>query len=48
VLKRKAEAMEMVKRAMGAGYGNLDWMAKDPDLDVLHDDPEFLKLVGLE
>ncbi|HEX4007085.1 MAG TPA: protein kinase [Acidobacteriaceae bacterium] len=48
VLGRKTEALETVKKALGAGYGNLDWMAKDPDLDCLHDEPEFRKLVGLE
>ena len=48
VLKRKPEALETVKKALAAGYGNLDWMAKDPDLDCLHDDPEFRKLVGLD
>ncbi|MGC2638038.1 MAG: protein kinase [Acidobacteriaceae bacterium] len=46
VLKRKADALETLKKAVTAGYGNLDWMAKDPDLDCLHDEPEFLKLVG--
>ncbi|HEY6448026.1 MAG TPA: protein kinase [Acidobacteriaceae bacterium] len=46
VLRRKSEALETLKRAIAAGYGNFDWMAKDPDLDCLHDDPEFLKLVG--
>jgi len=48
VMKRKAEALETVKKALAAGYGNLDWMSKDPDLDCLHDEPEFRKLVGLE
>jgi non-specific serine/threonine protein kinase len=48
VMKRKAEAMETVKKALAAGYGNLDWMSKDPDLDCLHDDPEFRSLVGLD
>ena len=48
VLKRRTEALETVKKALAAGYGNLDWMAKDPDLDCLHDDPEFRRLVGLE
>ncbi len=47
VMKRKAEAMETVRKALAAGYGNLDWMSKDPDLECLHDDPEFQKLVGL-
>jgi serine/threonine protein kinase/Flp pilus assembly protein TadD len=48
VMNRKAEAMETVKKALDAGYGNLDWMSKDPDLDCLHDEPEFRRLVGLD
>jgi non-specific serine/threonine protein kinase len=48
VLKRKTEALDVLKRAIKAGYGNIDWMAKDPDLDCLHDEPEFRKLLGKE
>ena len=48
IMKRKSETLEMLKRAVSNGYGNLDWMRKDPDLDCVHDDPEFKKLVGLE
>jgi TolB-like protein/Flp pilus assembly protein TadD len=47
VLGRKAEALETVKKAFAAGYGNRHWAANDSDLDCLHDDPEFQKLVGL-
>jgi serine/threonine protein kinase/Flp pilus assembly protein TadD len=47
VLTRKAEALETLKKAFAAGYGNLNWAARDADLDCLHDDPEFCKLVGL-
>ncbi len=47
VLSRKAEALETLKKAFAAGYGNLNWAARDSDLDCLHDDPEFKKLVGL-
>ncbi len=46
VLGRKADALETIKKAFAAGYGNRDWAAKDTDLDCLHDDPEFQKLVG--
>jgi TolB-like protein/Flp pilus assembly protein TadD len=46
VLARKAEALETLKKAVAAGYGNLNWAARDSDLDCLHDDPEFRKLVG--
>jgi hypothetical protein len=37
----------MLKRAIAAGYGNLNWAARDTDLECLHGDPEFRKLVGL-
>jgi tetratricopeptide (TPR) repeat protein len=46
ILLRKAEALETLKRAFAAGYGNPNWAAQDSDLDCLHDDPEFQKLVG--
>ena len=47
VLGKKSEALETLKRAFAAGYGNPHWAAKDSDLECLHDDPEFQKLVGL-
>jgi tetratricopeptide (TPR) repeat protein len=47
VLGKKAEALTILKKAFAAGYGNLNWAARDADLDCLHDDPEFQKLVGL-
>jgi len=47
MLARKAESLAMLKKAIAAGYGNLNWAARDTDLDCLHDDPEFQKLVGL-
>jgi len=48
MLKKKVEALDTLKRAIAAGYGNLNWAARDTDLDCLHDDPEFRKLVGLD
>src|SRR5262249_2102846 len=47
VLVRKEEAFETLKKAFAAGYGNLNWAARDTDLDCLHENPEFWKLVGL-
>ncbi len=47
VLGKKAEALETLKKSFAAGYSNQDWAAKDTDLDLLHDNPEFRKLVGL-
>ncbi len=46
VLGKKVEALETLKKAFAAGYGNPSWAAKDADLVCLHDDPEFQKLVG--
>ena len=44
VLGKKAEALDLLRRSLAAGYANADWPRQDPDLKVLHDDPEFLKL----
>ena len=47
VLGKKGEALETLKKSFAAGYSNPAWAANDTDLDCLHDDPEFQKLVGL-
>jgi non-specific serine/threonine protein kinase len=47
VLSRKVEALETLKKAIAAGYGNLNWASRDSDLECLHDNAEFRKLVGL-
>ncbi len=46
VLGKKVEALETLQKAFAAGYSNRDWAGKDSDLDCLHDDLEFQKLVG--
>ena len=46
VLQKKAEALAMLRKALAAGYGNLEWVSRDPDLTCLRDDPEFQALVG--
>jgi non-specific serine/threonine protein kinase len=46
VLGRKPEALETLRKAIEAGYANLDWASKDPDLACLHGDPEFERLMG--
>jgi non-specific serine/threonine protein kinase len=40
-LNRKSEALSMLVRAKKAGYSNLDWIRRDPDLALLHGDSEF-------
>ncbi|MGB8802128.1 MAG: protein kinase [Candidatus Acidiferrales bacterium] len=47
VLGKKAEALDTLRKAFAAGFGNRNWAAKDSDFNCLHDDPEFQKLVGL-
>ena len=47
VLGKKPEALATLKKALAAGYGNLNWASRDSDLDCLHDNAEFRKLVGL-
>jgi len=44
VLGRKAEALDLLKRALANGYANFDWPRQDPDLSLLHGDPEFQKM----
>ena len=39
-------ALETLKQAFAAGYGELNWAARDPDLVCVHDDPEFQRLVA--
>jgi non-specific serine/threonine protein kinase len=48
ILQKKAEALATLKRAVEAGNRNVDWIARDPDLQCLHGDPEFEALVGKE
>jgi tetratricopeptide (TPR) repeat protein len=47
ILGKKTQAFEAFKKAVEAGYSNMNWAAKDSDLVCLHDDPAFQKLVGL-
>ena len=44
VLGRKAEAMDAMVRAWKAGYRDPIWARRDPDLMLLHGEPEFERL----
>jgi len=37
-------ALELLRKSVLVGYANADWPRQDPDLKILHDDLEFLKL----
>jgi len=43
-LKKKPEAMDALRKAWEAGFRDSVWARRDPDLAILHDDPEFDRL----
>jgi serine/threonine protein kinase/tetratricopeptide (TPR) repeat protein len=45
LVNRTSESLDMLQRALAAGYHNLHWIARDPDLAVLRDLPEFRRIV---
>jgi non-specific serine/threonine protein kinase len=44
LLKRKPEAMDAMRKAWESGFKDSDWARRDPDLSLIHGDPEFEKL----
>lgn len=44
ILNMKEEALDAFRRSVEAGYSNTDWCTRDPDLKILHNDPEFKRL----
>jgi non-specific serine/threonine protein kinase len=44
ILKRKAEALDTLRRAWEAGSKDAVWARRDPDLTLLHGDPEFERM----
>jgi non-specific serine/threonine protein kinase len=45
LLKMKQEALDALRRSVEAGYANTDWFKQDPDLRILHDEPEFQRII---
>ncbi|MDX1582116.1 MAG: protein kinase [Thermoanaerobaculia bacterium] len=43
-LGKKKEALDALKKAWDAGFKDPSWARRDPDLEPLHDEPEFEKL----
>ena len=43
-MKKKPEAMDALKKAWDAGFRDPEWARRDPDLTLLHGDPEFERL----
>jgi len=44
MLNKKPEAIEALGKAWNAGFKDADWARRDPDLELLKDDPEFERL----
>jgi serine/threonine protein kinase/Tfp pilus assembly protein PilF len=44
LLKKKPEALDALRKAWEAGSKDSVWARRDPDLDMLHGDPEFERL----
>jgi len=47
-LKKKAESLGALRKACDAGFRDPVWSRKDPDLAILHDEPEFIQLYGTD
>jgi serine/threonine protein kinase/Tfp pilus assembly protein PilF len=45
LMGKKAEALETLKKATQLGYANWEWVPRDTDLNCLHGDAEFERLI---
>ena len=43
-MSKKEEGLDALKKAWNAGFKEADWARRDPDLSLLHGDPEFDRL----
>jgi adenylate cyclase len=43
---RQDEALDLLERAFARGWGQRDWVERDPDYDTLRDHPRFRKLLA--
>ncbi len=43
-LNKKAEALDTLRKSWEAGFKDAEWARRDPDLALLHDEPEFHRL----
>jgi tetratricopeptide (TPR) repeat protein len=43
--RKRPDAIRSLRKALALGYDDLDWMQRDPDLEILKHDPEFQQLL---
>jgi non-specific serine/threonine protein kinase len=43
-LRRKTDALDALRKSWEAGFKDAAWARRDPDLAILHDEPEFDRL----
>ena len=43
-LKRKPEALDALRKCWDAGFRDVDWVRRDPDVAFLRGDPEFERM----
>jgi Flp pilus assembly protein TadD len=43
-LGKRPEAVAAIRKAWDAGFRDPDWARRDPDLALIHGDPEFERL----
>jgi TolB-like protein/Flp pilus assembly protein TadD len=46
LMNKKVEALATLKKTIGLGYSNWDWIKRDTDLNCLHGDPDFESIVS--
>ena len=44
LMKKKPEALVAIRKAWDAGFRDPDWARRDPDLELIHNEPEFAEL----